>query len=382
MKLIITNIPFVVVFKHSLKSREEVDGIIVELTTENGITGYGEALPRDYVTGETTASVSNNLINHIFPKMRGMKFESFDNLLSFLDNFHETFPQLSEYDLCVKAAVELALLDAYGKENKKSVLELFATPFEITPRPTITYSGIISAEQPAVVAKILEQYKKIGIKQIKLKVGKDLETDIKNIKLAQEIIGEGVEIRVDANEAWNLETAMRNLACFSDLKVVCVEQPMPKSSRDDYPTLLNFLKGKMDLSIDEGLCTIEDAKWMIENGGASVFNLRISKNGGLSNALKIYTMAKTNGIKCQLGAQVGETSILSSTGRILASLCGKFIFHEGSFGTNLLAYDLTSTPLAFGKNGIGDISYLENRAGLAVEINPQLLAKMTKQTLE
>ncbi|HLE12724.1 MAG: hypothetical protein A2504_09770 [Bdellovibrionales bacterium RIFOXYD12_FULL_39_22] len=384
LKLRQTNIPFVLVFKHALKSRSEVDGLIVELETENNIVGYGEALPREYVTGETTESVTGHLINTIFPKMRGMEFNNIDDVLYFLDNFYDIFDSLTEYDLCVKAATELALLDAYGKENKKSVLNLCSSACGLTPKNEIVYSGVVSADTPIIVKQILKQYQKTGITQIKLKVGKDLEHDIKNIELSREIIGKNVEIRADANEAWDLASAKKNLPILAEMGVVSIEQPMPKTSRDDYPKLMEFLRGKIEVCIDESLCSIGDAKWMIENGGASLFNLRISKNGGLSNALKIFAMAKSNGIKCQLGAQVGETSLLSSAGRILAALCGNFLFHEGSFGTHLLSYDLTKNPLSFGSGGIGDLSYLNltDSMGLGIKVEGKLLDKMTKKILE
>ena len=378
VRLIKTNIPFVLVFKHSSKSRSEVEALLVEIETEKGFKGYGETLPREYVTGESIESVEKNLKEYVLPQIKGQEFKTFDSLVDFLDNFYIFFKSLKSYEMCVKTPIELSLLDAFSKEKNISLLELFGSP-KIN---NVIYSGVVSADKPFIVKQFLKKYNKIGLKQFKLKVGKDFNTDLKNILLTKKIIGEDAEIRVDANEGWNLEQAKEELTKFHELGIVSVEQPMPKSDKEDYPKLMNFLKGKMDISLDEGLCTYDDAKWMVENEGASIFNLRISKNGGITNALKIHKLASENNIRCQLGAQVGETSLLSSAGRILSAICGDFPFHEGSFGTNLLAYDLTNSPLEFGNNGDGEIEYLNKKMGLGIEVNNKLLNKMTKEITE
>ncbi len=376
-KIRVTNIPFVIVFKHSLKSRSEVEGILVEIENDSGHIGYGEALPRDYVTGETTQSVTSKLLSEVFPKLTGMTFNSREELFEFLNSFHTIFSGTTERDLCVKTATELALLDLFGKENNQSVIDLFGGK----KVENITYSGIVSADTPIIVKQILKQYKKYNIKQIKLKVGKDLDRDLKNIELAKEIIGEGVQLRVDANEGWGLDEAKRNLDEMIKAGVVSVEQPMPANNPGQYPKLVQHLAGKMDVSLDESLCSVSDAKMMIEARGATIFNLRVSKNGGISTAYTLYKMALEAGLKCQLGSQVGETSLLSSAGRILALITGDLVFHEGSFGTRLLSHDLTKEPLMFEKNGIGSSEYLNRSVGLGVNVNQKLLEKMTKTIL-
>jgi hypothetical protein len=78
-----------------------------------------------------------------------------------------------------------------------------------------------------------------------------------------------------------------------------------------------------------------------------------------------------------LGAQVGETSLLSSAGRILGVLLGDLSYHEGSFGNLLLSYDLTPKPLQFYKHGIGPVIEVYKQSGLGIDVDPLLLNKMT-----
>jgi L-alanine-DL-glutamate epimerase-like enolase superfamily enzyme len=367
------HIPFVTTFKHSLSSRSEVESIIVEVDTDTGAVGYGEAVPRDFVTGETVEGVREKLLKLIFPGIIGKSFNSFREIEEWITNLDKCVPGLQERDLCVKTGIELALLDAAGKEFNCSVVEFLGGG----KAKEIIYSGIISAEQPSVVKKTLEMCKLASIREIKMKVGDDIIMDLENIKQARSLLGETASIRVDVNAAWDLATAKENLLKFMDLGVVAVEQPMPVASRDDYPFLNEFLAGRMDLCIDESLCTIADGLWMAEHRGATIFNLRISKNGGLINALRLYNIAKKAGIRCQLGAQVGETSLLSSAGRILAVVTGDLVFHEGSFGTLLLSFDLTRQPIGFSNAGIGTADVVTRERGLGVNVDQELLNKMT-----
>lgn len=367
------HIPFMVAFKHSSKTRSDVDTILVELELESGVIGYGEALPRDYVTGETIDSVKNGLLNKVFPTVTGMAFPKLEDAITLLENFESIIPEIEPHELCVKTAFELALLDAVGKELNIPVVDMFGGP----KQETIQYSGIVSAENPAVVEQFLKQYKKIGMNAIKLKVGTHPDRDLENVKIAREIMGPDASIRVDANEAWTLEQAKTQLDSLMAFNIESVEQPMPAKNKEDYPELLAYLDNRIKISLDESLCSYDDATWMAEHKGGSMFNLRVSKNGGLVNTLKLHRLAEEYGIQCQLGAQVGETSLLTSAGLTLASLVGNCVYHEGAFGTHLLSKDIVDEPVQFGKLGQLDIKKIRQLPGLGVQVNTQELESLT-----
>lgn len=366
------NIPFKVSFRHSLAARSEVESVIFEVKLTSGETGYGECIPRDYVTGETVVSVIERLSGHIIPALEGRTFASFSELKSWILDFPKHFPALGEKELCVRCTAELALLDAFGKHEQKSLLQLINQKYT----DKITYSAVISAEKPEAVAEIVKQFAQLGMNMVKLKVGEDLPTDLSNISVIREILGDQASIRIDANAAWDLDTAKDHLRRYTDLGIVSVEQPMPVNLRNDYPKLVSFIGTSMLVGIDENLCSYQDALWFAENAGASMFNIRVSKNGGILESLRIVALAKEHGIKCQLGAQVGETSILSAAGRHVAAIAQDFVFHEGSFGTHLLAYDLTQSPVHFSAQGLGSIDEISS-PGLGVEVDLPLLEKMT-----
>jgi muconate cycloisomerase len=103
--------------------------------------------------------------------------------------------------------------------------------------------------------------------------------------------------------------------------------------------------------VDESLVTRSDADTLIEARAADLFNVRISKCGGLAPSLAIASAALKAGLGVQVGSQVGETAILSAAGRHLAAALPEIKFVEGSFGTLLLAEDVSVESVRFGHRG-------------------------------
>ncbi len=105
-------------------------------------------------------------------------------------------------------------------------------------------------------------------------------------------MGPDASIRIDANEAWDLEEAKQQLAILMEYNIESVEQPMPAINKEDYPDLLSYLDKRVLVSLDESLCSYSDGKWMAENKGGSLFNLRVSKNGGLIKQSKAASLSR------------------------------------------------------------------------------------------
>ena len=99
------------------------------------------------------------------------------------------------------------------------------------------------------------------------------------------------------------------------------------------------------------VCSVEDARELIKRKGCDIFNLRVSKCGGLINTGRLFQMAHDAGLICQLGAQVGETGILSAAGRHIATRLGELVWHEGSYGKILLEADITEPDVTVGPGG-------------------------------
>lgn len=98
-----------------------------------------------------------------------------------------------------------------------------------------------------------------------------------------------------------------------------------------------------------------------------IINIRVSKMGGILRSLAVAEQAKELGIPIIIGAQVGETSVLTRAALTVAnSYRDILIVQEGAFGTHLLQRDICKPPLMFGQAGLLDPTVIGNNAGLGL----------------
>jgi L-alanine-DL-glutamate epimerase-like enolase superfamily enzyme/pyrroloquinoline quinone (PQQ) biosynthesis protein C len=364
-------IPFHQSFRHALQSREESDAVVVKVTDAEGRSGFGESLPRSYVTGETTdamvAHVRERLAPAIFAETLAPGWETLEYLQSALPDWTKV-DQDNRGVIAWNAAycaVELALLDWSLRTDHCALADLLAPV-----RAEVVYSGVISADAPADAAALARRMARLGLRHIKVKVGAG--DDIARLEAVRKAAGPDVELRADANGAWSAPEAIANLRQLDRFKLRAIEQPV---AAGDFAGMKQVREESgMPVMADESLVTLEQARRLIEMKAADYFNIRLSKCGGIAGSLAVAKLAEDAGIKIQVGAQVGETGILSAAGRTFAAHLPALAFAEGSFGTWLLAEDLTFENLAFGMGGRAPL--LKTR-GLSITVNEAALERFT-----
>ena len=335
-------LPFVASFAHSAKERTFSDSIVVKVRDESGIEGFGEGAPREYVTGETQATALAHIAGTLWPSVARRTLAP----CSTADVLPEFVPDASieqtVSDGASRSAVELAILDVALRLKKLPMAHL------IPPRrPTVCYSGVITAGSLETVARYARQMKLVGLRHVKIKVGSG--DDVERVRIVRETMGPEVSIRVDANAGWSFDQAVSKIRALSSFGIVSVEQPLPRSMLAETAMLRREVE--VPLMADESLVTMRDAEQLIEAKAADFFNIRISKCGGLARSYGLSKYAQQNGVRIQVGSQVGETAILSAAGRHLAAALDNVDFVEGSYGTMLLAEDVTNDPVRFGYRG-------------------------------
>jgi L-alanine-DL-glutamate epimerase-like enolase superfamily enzyme len=177
------------------------------------------------------------------------------------------------------------------------------------------------------------------------------ENDQETLSQARRGLGEDVDLRVDANATWEAAEAIARLRDLAPFRLSAVEQPVTK---DDFEGLRWVQEaGNLPVMADESLCTLEDARRLIQLKVCHMFNIRLSKVGGLTAALRIKNFAEAAGIRCQLGCHMGETSILAAAGRHFAVAQGPLAYLEACYAPYLLTQDPVHEPVRFGQGGVG-----------------------------
>ena len=347
--------------KHYLAERTHSENLVVKVVTDSGVVGFGEGIARQYVTGEVMESSLRFLQDHLLPQLNGFHPSGPPDLIEALAELLSEDNRAQAPAAC--CALELAILDAAGKTWSQSVAQMLGGG----DQPLI-YSAVIPMMSPPSFHRLLHLIRDMEMSFVKIKVGNKRDTEV--LSLAREILGHEVDLRVDANGAWSSEEAQKRIAAMMAYGISAVEQPVPKEDIQG----LKRLSQQVEIPIiaDESLCLERDAKKLTSLDACQVFNLRLSKCGGILAANRLYEIARKKAIAAQLGCQVGETGILSAAGRQLAS-SRKLLYLEGSYSSYLLQDDIVNEPVEFGPGGVAQP--LAGH-GLGVSVNEETLQRL------
>jgi len=345
--LFAVDLPFRRPFRHSAACRYTSDSIFLKCTTDSGAVGYGECLPRSYVTGESRDSTYLLLLDVILPRLVGKKFESYPAVEAFLHDCNGRAPvewvRPGVPQTAAWCAVDLALLDTFGHEFGRPVFHSDG----INPLPYVRYSGVLQSDSGLKLVKSCVLFRLFGFRQVKMKVGWD--GDIAAIRTVRRILGPKVDIRVDANMAWNFEQALRTMREMSLWGVRCFEQPVAADALDEMSELVR--ETGFTVMADESFSHPDSLLALVEKGACNAVNVRISKCGGLIASLRCCQEAHRAALTIQVGCQVGESSLLSVAQQALLAQVRAVLYAEGCFGRYLLREDVAEPLLQFGYAG-------------------------------
>ncbi|MCO6043899.1 dipeptide epimerase [Aeoliella sp. ICT_H6.2] len=347
-------------FRHASAERHHSDNIVVRSELTDGTFGWGEGVPRDYVTGETAAGALEQFAATPLAEQITGDASNWHDVLAMCDRFQPATmvdDPRGCYGNSLRSAVELSLLDAYGKVFGEPVSRAIETSLTDLPnaesllskRDQVQYSTTIDAEHGRKLWRSALKMRVYGFAQCKVKVGADAESDSQRMRVIRRWIGPRVDLRVDANEAWRPENLVARAEGLKPFGVTCIEQPM----QHEELAAQAELRSQVDtpIMLDESLTSLHDAQQAIHLGACDLFNIRISKCGGVLNSMRLAALAHEHGLGYQLGCHPGETGILSAAGRHLATTLGGIRYLEGSYDHHVLAEVPTTPDHTFGYGG-------------------------------
>jgi muconate cycloisomerase len=210
-----------------------------------------------------------------------------------------------------------------------------------------------------------------GIRQIKLKV--DGSKGVDSVRLLRRVFGRSLEVRVDANMAWDTAQAREAMLAMSRHGVRSFEQPVAARDIDALVQLVSATG--LGVMADESFDTRASLARLVQMKACTAVNVRISKCGGLIAACSRAREALAAGLNVQLGCQVGESSLLSAAQLRLARGVSPVTYAEGCFGRLLLREDPALPVLQFGYGGRPPPA--PEGVGLGVTIDTKILRRWT-----
>ncbi|MFO0910901.1 MAG: dipeptide epimerase [Isosphaeraceae bacterium] len=370
--------------KHASHDRITSDNLIVRVELSDGSVGYGEGVPRSYVTGETVESTFAALRQIDLPRQIGLPADMSGvvralDALEFPENVADARGMACNSARC---ALEIAVLDAYGRHFGESMGEAIRRVnqpdvlYSPKPRP-VRYSGAITASSRVQELRSAFKMWVYGFRHVKLKVGVEGQDDPARMRAMRRMLGRRIDVRLDANESWRPDEVVARIRPLLPFRPSLIEQPV---AHDQVETLagLRPLIG-LPVMLDESLCSVGDALHAIEHQTADLFNVRLSKCGGLLRSLKIVGLARRAGLGMQLGCHPGESGILSAAGRQFAANVEELRYVEGSYDRHILTRNLLKSDITFGYGGWAPPL---GGPGLGVQVDAEALSRLTRDRVE
>jgi L-alanine-DL-glutamate epimerase-like enolase superfamily enzyme len=306
--------PYTIAFK----TIDEVRNAFVEIILDDGTTGIGAGNPSEYVVGETLEQCIEALEEKNLEFLIGRDIREVNQLLF---EVWKKFPA----NPSARAALDIALHDVFTKYLDIPLVKFLGQ--KIKKLPTSNTIGIKNVTE---TLKEAEDYIKRGFRVLKVKLGKDLEEDVERVMKLREKFGNSIVIRIDANQGYSVEQTIQFYGRTYDLDIELIEQPLPAKAISEMKGLP--MEVRKVIAADESLITPADALELVKPPkAAGIFNIKLMKCGGVSQALKIADIALSENIDLFWGCN--DESIVSITAALHAAFaCAntKYIDLDGS----------------------------------------------------
>ena len=336
-------IPLKEPFKVAFTTVSYLESVLIQVSTDNGCIGFGEAAPFAPVTGETVDGVIAVL--ELF-KTGLLGMDPMD-----IEAVHAMMDGVIGGNGAAKCAVDLAMYDLMGKSMGLPVYKLLGGYSNVVHND-ITI-GISSPQSMAAEAKRLVETE--GYHILKIKAGINYKDDILAMKLIREAVGPDIRLRADANQGYSVSDAVCALEGFKEYGIEAVEQCLPHWDMEGSAFIRSKVNG-IQIMLDESIHGPMDAARACRLGAADILNIKLMKCGGLYPASKINAVAEANGVTCMVGCML-ETKLAITAGLSLVAAkknvteadCDSFLYYkenpiEGGFTQERDIFTLLDEP--------------------------------------
>ncbi len=276
---------------------DHAQNVFIRVYTDAGFYGVGECSAFPIIVGETqdTCLVMAREFARLWKGQDALDIEARLHQLHAFTAGNST----------IKSAFDMALYDIAAKNAGLPLYQyLGGSKREVETDITI---GIAMPEE---MAKKAFDFKTNGASILKVKLGKDVKSDVERIKQIRHAVGSGMKIRVDANQGWSFDNAVFALRGISEYDIEFCEQPMRTWYDDRLPELMKLSPVK--IMADESVFNHHDARKQIESNSCDYINIKFSKSGGIFEAQKIHDVAAEKGIACMMGGMLESRIALSA----------------------------------------------------------------------
>ncbi len=292
MKIIRVDIhKFDIPFKHAvvvpIGILKAANNVLIVITTDSGLKGYGEASPFSPISGDTQESNYENA-RHFAVSIMGKDPCAVEARMSEFNCRSKAQPSL-------RSAFDMALYDILGKAAKLPLYRLLGGE----KRALRTDFTIGLQESVAKTLDLLREGLDQGFNEVKLKVGRPGLADIEHVAAVRQFAGPDLAIKIDSNQGWDFPTAVANLQAMEPFGILYSEQPLVHWDHENLRQLRSLVK--IPICADESVFDDQDALKLVNMGAVDYLNIKLGKAGGITTALRIEAIARAANHKCMIG---------------------------------------------------------------------------------
>lgn len=332
--------------------------VLIRIHTDSGLHGVGECSAFPMIVGEnqdTCIAMAKAFAPLWIDKDPLDIPERMNELLGY-----------AAHNSTIKSAFDMALFDISAKAAGQPLYEFLGAE-----NKSVETDMTIGIDSPEAMALAAVKFKIQGCNIIKIKLGKDMHTDIERVRQIRQAVGPDLSLRLDANQGWTFDEALFALGALSGYNIQFCEQPM----RTWYDDMLPELRANSPIPImaDESVYNHHDARKLIQSSSVDYLNIKLSKSGGILGAQKIHEVALQTGIKCMIGGMLESRIALSAN------------LHFALASPNVVFYDMDSCLLGhLADPVIGGIRYngyhieIPDGLGIGADADPEFLKSCEK----
>lgn len=281
------------------------EGVIVTLTGENGIEGYGYASASPHM-GATRETLLAGLTDFL-PVLKGQDSFDITRHMQVLDGMLAGHHQ-------AKAGIECALHDLNARCLGLPLHQLFGGKL----RNRFPVLRILAIKSPDEMAAQAEKLVVAGYSNLKIKVEGDVALDIARVSAIRRRVGDVVNLTVDANQSYTVKHAIAALTRMAEYRVDLAEQPV---AAQDFAGLKQVTGAvPMDVEADESADSLDAVFRLVSERIVDSVSLKIPKLGGLRNTFAAAQICQAGNVSCRMGAAVGSRLLAAHALHLAAAL--------------------------------------------------------------
>ena len=342
------SIPLKKPFKTALREVYSAEDLIIKVIADTGEVGFGNSPPTVVITGDSQESALVAIRDTLGPRLIGMDVENREGIARLLDTgmVHNTSP---------KAALDIAVHDLFGQRFGLPLHQFFGG-FRSSLESDLT----ISLNPPEEMVRDALEAVADGFTILKIKVGNDPALDLQRVQAIRAAVGDGIRMRLDANQGWTPKQAVRTIKQLEaeGLNIELIEQPVKGYDVDGLKYVTDHVD--TDIMADESVFGPRDVFHLLALRACDIINIKLMKAGGLYPAEKIAHLAETQGVECMMGCTL-ESKVGITAATALAA--GKRIVTRADLDTPML---LAEDPVVGGVSFKGNRLYLPDAPGLGI----------------